>query len=1711
MTRLLTLLLSGFSVLFANAQDFSNKGKDFYIPYAAHIDGTGSAMGIYITSDQTATGTIKVGATTLSFTVTAGTVVRKFIGSSGTVDASNASVYLSTTDNIVTGAAIHVVSDKPVAVYAHIVRTSRSGASLVLPVNVWGREYIAPSYQNTGGTAGSASYGEIDVMAAEANTLIEITPATTTFTNRPAGVPYTITLANPGDVYQVQFKNGADLSGTKIRSISTSGSGCKPIGVFSASTWSAFSCTNASGGDNLYQQLFPIRTWGKQFLTAPFINRPSDIIRVFVSDPATAVTKTENGVTTTLSGLVSNAFYEYSTANPTSISANNPISVIQYITSQNCKSGCATNTTTATCWADPEMVVLNPVEQTINNITVFSAHQNSVPAGQSSVTRCFLNIVIKTAAAASFKINGATPSGAFVAIPGTNFSYLQADVSTISASNPVQTLSADSSFSAIAYGYGNVESYGYNAGTNVKDLFQFVSITNQYATVNFPSTCVNTPFLFSITLPYQATSLLWDFHGAFANVNNAAPVPDSSFVRDGRTLYVYKMPNTTSFSAVGTFPISVFATNPTSDGCSGINQIDYDVEVFPKPFADWNSVQTGCVGDSVSFFDATNGLGRPTAKWKWEFGDNTVDSVKNPKKKFATAGTFNVHLLAITDVGCFADTTKPITISNPPIAKFGVSTLNCPGTSITFTDSSTISAGGTIVKFYWDDGNGHMDSVTSNSPRTFTYPSAGTYVVKLYVKSSTGCVSNLFTYNLVVHAKPVVDFTMPSICLPEAGQFFDQTTIADGTQGQLHYSWNFGDGGTDTVKNPVHIYASAVSFPVKLIVTSVFGCIDSASKSITTVHEKPIAGFTAPTEVCLRDTITVATAYGSTTQFPTKIYFDYGDGTIDSVGGRQHLYMAAGTYTIKHYYLTNFGCRSDTATKTITVNALPIAQFITSAPSCETKGVTITDQSIPGAGNITNWFWSFGDATISNNLNGNPFQHVYAAAGTYQIKLFVSTNKGCKADTLTKTITINEQPKAAFILPEVCLSDAYAVFTDSSYIAGGSAASFTYAWNFGDANATIANPNTSTLKNPQHKYSATGTYQIKLTVTSNKGCSDTLTKQLVVNGDIPVSNFNILNSNSLCSNIPVTIENKSTVNFGVVTKTEVYWDWANNPAVIDVDNTPVANKTYSHQYPNFQTPITKTVQIRFLAYSGGVCVDDSIKTITLNASPKVVFGATPGICLGAAAQTIAGAIETSGLPGTYTYTGTGINASNLFDPTISGAGTFSIKYLYVSNAGCKDSVTGTQTVWPRPIADFMVSSPTCEKQAITFTDQSIPSFGAIKQWKWQFGDATVQTNNSAVPFTHVYNAVATYAAGLQVVTDSGCISLTTPKAVIVHPLPVVNFSVPAICLPPGTATFVNSSSIADASESQFTQLWNFGETASAANTSTAKDGVHNYTTGGPFQVTLTTTSKDGCVTTKTQTLTDISAQPKAAFDILPPFVCLGDAITFTDLTTFNNQTLNEWHWDFGDNRTSTLQNTTHTYSSAGNFQVKMFAKSNKGCLSDTAVKQVIIYPYPVVNAGPDQFVLEGGQAQLMATVTGASGYSYLWTPATYLNIDSVLQPITKPISDINYHLEVTAAGGCSRGDDVFVKVLLAPVIPNAFSPNKDGINDVWNIQYLNSYPGATIQIFDRYGKLVFSSVGYTKPFDGKLNGTDLAVGVYYYVVDPKNGRRPMTGSLTLLR
>ncbi|HET7896777.1 MAG TPA: PKD domain-containing protein, partial [Flavisolibacter sp.] len=666
---------------------------------------------------------------------------------------------------------------------------------------------------------------------------------------------------------------------------------------------------SSASADNYIVQAFPKNAWGKRYLTAPTRNFALNYFRVCVTDPSTVV-KFNGSV---LSGLQNNFFYQFTTSSPGLIEADKPILVSQYITSQN---ACGNGTP-----GDPEVIYLSPVEQNIDKVILNST-------ANFAISRHFINVIIKSAAVGSFRLDGNAVAGFQPHPQDGGYSYAQLAVTA-----GKHSLSADSGFNAIAYGYGAAESYGYNAGTNVKDLYQFVSVQNQFATVNVPMACKASPFYFYMTFPYQPTQIKWVFGqtlNAFGiqDVTQNSPVFDSTWVVNDKQLYRYKLPTAYTIPSIGTYPIRIIAENPTPEGCSGEQEIDYDLEVYDRPVASFNFTGSGCLSDSVQFTDNSSLSGRSAYRWFWNFGDNNMSTLANPAHLYKTSGSFPVKFALISDIGCLSDTAvKMVTLSEPPVAKFDVSSPQCVGKALVFTDASTISSS-SIVKWTWDFGDGTQKvEASTNAVQTHNYNTAGTYTATLQVESASGCKSIVFTKQIIVSTSPKADFTFGTACLPSGTmQFTNQSTITDGTQGSFMYAWNFGEGGIAATKDPLYNYKAVGPYTAQLVVTSGAGCKDTVSKMVNTIYEPPVAAFSAPAEICFGTTTNFTDQSKAPNSTVATWEWNFGDGSPAGTSQNpSYLYAKDGTYQVSLNVISAVGCRSAVISKPVVVNPLPFA------------------------------------------------------------------------------------------------------------------------------------------------------------------------------------------------------------------------------------------------------------------------------------------------------------------------------------------------------------------------------------------------------------------------------------------------------------------------------------------------------------------------------------------------------------------------------------------------------------------------------------------------------------------------------------------------------------------------------------------------------------------------------------------------------------------
>jgi gliding motility-associated-like protein len=1737
---LLTLILSSVS-LYVIAQDFSNKGKDFWVAYGYHqIMNAGNVqnMVLYFATDQVTTITVTVPGTGYTQTLTSGplpTVLTSApIPKAGAQDARLTTESLSPENK-----GIHVVSDKPIVAYAHIYNASVSGASILFPTNTLGKEYYSVNYKNISNTSNSNCWMYV-VAADTGTTIVEITPSVTTL-HHASGVPFFVTLTQ-GQVYNVMatFNTtgnplvGGDLTGSKIRSISSGLVGCKRIAVFSGSGRISITCDgSSSSSDNYMVQAFPKNAWGKKYLTASAAgNQSNNIYRICVADPATIVTV--NGAPVSVP-LINNFYYEIpATSNPQKIESDQPILVSQYFTSQG---ACGNGATPG----DPEVLYLSAVEQSISTVL-----WNATP--NFGINQHYFNVIIPNGGTAlsSFKLDGVAVNPTLFTVHPQDPAYSYMKKNVLSGSHRIES---DSGFNAIAYGFGAAESYGYNAGTNVKDLYQKIGVKSLYGIESTPSVCLGSPFKFKISLPYQPDSMYWDFHNpatvpAIANAFMNSPSPlvfDSVTVINTKTVWWYSLPTYYTFNTLGNFPITITTYRQNTEGCGNVQEIEFTLEVSDPPVANFNWSNTICDGETVQFNDASISV-KPTYHWWWDFGDPASgaansSAVKNPAHQFSGPGTYIVRYSNITTPGCLSDTiTKQIIVYPRPMAALSGNASVClNGTAplITFTGAN----GTAPYTFTYKINGGPNQTIVTTSGNAVTLPvSTSTVATYTYTLVSVADASPTFcsqpqtgTAAVTVNPLPTGNLTgTTTVCLNATAPVITFTGASGTSPYTFTYHINSGPDQTvtTTTGNAVTVAAPAnTAGTFVYTLTNVQGGSSTACSLVQNgtatviVNSLPTALVSGTTEVCLNGTPPTVTFTGAGTVAPYTFTYKINGGpnlTATTVTGNSVTVTApvniAGTFTYTLVSVRDGSAQlcsqAQTGAAVITVNPLPVPGFTFSLPLCESKTISFSDASVPNAGAVNQWTWSFGDPA-SGPLNTSTLQnpvHVYNTPGIYPATLSITTDKGCASVVpFNGNVVINYKPAAGFIDPEVCLTDTWAQFTDTSRVTGGTVTGWN--WNFGDPGS--GTQNTSTLQNPQHSYNSVGPKTVTLISTSNFGCKDTIVRSFIVNGDIPVANFTVNNAAALCANDTVSIVNNSTVNVGSIIKVEVYWDNVGAPTVFDTDLDPAIDKVYKHLYPNSQ--VTKNYTIRYRVYSGATCIDDRFQTIAVNAAPKVQFNTIPDACLNTAPFQITQATELGTVPGTYVFSGPGITASGMFDPIAVGPGTYTLHYVYTSDFGCRDSATQQIRVLQAPVAAFAVGSPACEEQMLSFTDASSPTVGTLTTWTWDFGDATPpEVRSSGASFTHTFADAGSYNVKLVVTTNDGCKSTAKQLTVSVAPKPVPDFSFPAVsCLPNAAVQFTGLSAIADGTELGFTYVWDFGDPATL-NTSLSKDPIHIYTATGIYPVKLQVRSAAGCVQEVTKMLNTIHPQPSADFDFSKPRVCIGDEVIFHNLSDPADGTTVSWHWDFGDNRTATIQDPPHTYQNIGTYPVKLFIVNSLGCNSDTMEKDFNVYPYPVVDAGPPLFVLEDGTVVLHPTVTG-NDLTYLWTPPLYLNNNTLAAPTSTPRNDITYTLVVTARGGCQASDNVFLKVLLGPQIPNTFSPNNDGINDAWEIKYLYTYPNNRVQVFTKTGQLIFASKGYIKPWDGTFKGKSLPMDTYYYIIEPENGRKPLTGYVTILK
>ncbi|GIV41211.1 MAG: hypothetical protein KatS3mg034_0521 [Vicingaceae bacterium] len=811
--------------------------------------------------------------------------------------------------------------------------------------------------------------------------------------------------------------------------------------------------------------------------------------------------------------------------------------------------------------------------------------------------------------------------------------------------------------------------------------------------------------------------------------------------------------------------------------------------------------------------------------------------------------------------------------------------------------------------------------------------------------------------------------------------------------------------------------------------------------------------------------------------------------TIVSGQGNDSVYINFNNVTAGNVTITvtwsDGCCTSPPNTLQVTVDPKPSTanagpdQYI-----CGSTAILTANNPTSGTGQ---WSVIQGGATIVNpNQSTTTVNNL--SVGVNKFVWTISSNLGfCTPSRDTVVIVRYPQPIASFNATSVCHGNP-TTFTNTSNANGSNIVS--YAW---DVNADgIIDTN---VANFSYTYPQPGIYNVSLIITSSDGCKDTATQQVVVNPK-PVADF----ANSpVCENQVSNFFDLSNILSGQI----VAWNWNFG----DGNSSNLQNPT--HVY----SPGTYTVTLTVTSDSG--CVSSISKVVQVYANPVANFK-FQNQCLYDSVyfydfSTVNNAVITQW---EWTFGDVVNNTSTQQHPVhlYSTNGVFTTQLIVTSSQGCKDTVEKQVYVHPIPNANFNTSGDVCLGNPIQFNDLSNIPQGGISYWKWYFGDGNSSTQQNP---QHNYQSPGKFQVTLIVQSDSGCLD-TVKKYVNIWPLPKVDFSFDQSCQY-DTVFFTNLSTILNGS---MNYLWTFGDGSPQSNVTHAE---HIYQQYGKFNVTLTATSEKGCQSDITKEV-EVYPAPKAEFTYSDLLIgCSPLCVNFYDLSTVPAGSIAKYRWDFGDSLYSSQQNPRHCYvntnDSAETYRVLLTVVTDMGCVDTFPVYDLVhVYPQPVADFDFTPYSTTIFNADIEFTNYSVNGTKWYWDFGDgHQSYD--FSPTHTYADTGKYTVTLTVYNDYECVDSINYTVWIRPefafYIPSAFTPNNDGMNDIFKGKGFGIREDQfEMNIYDRWGNLIYSTNDIQRGWDGNVGGQPAPLGVYVYQIKitlPHGEDVKYLGQVNLLR
>jgi gliding motility-associated-like protein len=1141
--------------------------------------------------------------------------------------------------------------------------------------------------------------------------------------------------------------------------------------------------------------------------------------------------------------------------------------------------------------------------------------------------------------------------------------------------------------------------------------------------------------------------------------------------------------------------------------------------------------------------------------YAWDFGDGTKSTEENPKHTYAAPGDYTVTLRITTNCFCRESQGLIRVPGAPTPGSIGASQQLCAGgTPAPLTNTASAGEGTGQFSYQWQSS---VDNATWTDISGATAPgyapgalTATTYFRRLV--TSGFCAPRTPTESVAITVLPALVAGSiaadQTLCAGSAAAPLTSSAAATGGTGTFAYQWQ---SSLDNTTWTAIAGATGETFaPGSLTATTYFRRLVSSGPcatlsntvTVTVVPALVAGGIAADQALCAGGTpaplTSTAPATGGTGTFTYQWESSADNATWTSISGATGLTYAPGALTATTYFRrqASAGTCAPAASNVVTITVAPALTAGTIGPD-----QTLCPGAAPTAINSitapTGGSGSFAYQWESSDNNANWTAIAGATGPSYTPGPLTTTtyfrrqaSAGSCGPVVSNVITLTVLPvlTAGTIGSDqtLCAGATPAPLTSTAGPSGGNG-NYSYQWESSADNSNWAA--ISGANNPDYApgpLTATTYFRRR----ASSGTCGQVYSSVVTLTVLPALTAGTIGTNqTICAG---TTPAPLTSTLGAAGGTGTYtFQWESS-----TDNaawTPISGATGLTYSPG---PLTVTTYFR-RQVAAGACGPVVSNVVTITVAPALTagtIGPDQTLCAGTTPTAINSVTAPTGGSGTFAYQweSSDNNANWTEIPGATGPSytpgplTTTTYFRRRVTSGLCDpvySASVTITVLPALTAGTIGTNQTiCAATAPAPLTSTLGAGGGTGtytfQWESSADNATWTSISGATGLTYAPGALTATTYYRRLVTSGTCSTrISNVVTIQVQPIvtPRVSLTTPPVQCPGTALTFT---AVASEAGTAPTFSWFVNNVAVASgptftsSTLVSGDQVRVEVTPtvglcstGPATSTVTVTRTP----TTTPTLT-ITVQPGGP-------VCLGEPLTFSIANVTGAGSAPSYQWQVNGTDVAGAVNPTFSSTTlrAGQTVTLRLSTTNECGQPATAVSNgvaVQIQPPVVINAGPDKEILAGTSVTLEGTADGT--YPVTWAPALGLTIppSNPLRPIAAPLVTTTYTLSA-GTGGCASSDQVTVTVRPAIRIPNAFTPNGDGRDDTWQIEFIEQFPDNTVNVFNRWGNKIFSAENYSRANEwrGDINGQPAPVGTYYYVVVTKGPLgKSYAGSITIL-